>query len=91
MTSSEPSAPGPITVLRLGHRRGRDPRISTHVGLVARAFGANRFLLAGEPDVDVLSNLREVSKRFGGELKGVFSLHFNGSGCGRFQSSDNVQ
>ena len=66
MTSSEPSAPGPITVLRLGHRRGRDPRISTHVGLVARAFGANRFLLAGEPDVDVLSNLREVSKRFGG-------------------------
>ena len=66
MTSSEPSAPAPIAVVRLGHRRGRDPRISTHVGLVARAFGADRFLLAGESDEDVLSNLREVSKRFGG-------------------------
>ena len=69
MTSSGQSTPGPITVLRLGHRRGRDPRISTHVGLVARAFGAQRFLLAGEADNDVLSNLREVSERFGGEFE----------------------
>ncbi len=69
MTGSEPSAPARITVLRLGHRIGRDPRISTHVGLVARAFGAERFLLAGEADKDVLSNLREVSKRFGGEFE----------------------
>ena len=56
-------------MLRLGHRRGRDPRISTHVGLVARAFGAERFLLAGETDDDLLSNLREVSERFGGEFE----------------------
>ncbi|HIG03532.1 MAG TPA: tRNA (cytidine(56)-2'-O)-methyltransferase, partial [Candidatus Poseidoniales archaeon] len=27
-----------IAVLRLGHRLGRDPRITTHLGLVARTF-----------------------------------------------------
>ena len=30
-----------ISVLRLGHRLVRDDRVSTHVGLVARAFGAS--------------------------------------------------
>ena len=29
-----------ITVLRIGHRPERDKRITTHVALVARAFGA---------------------------------------------------
>ena len=31
-----------IIVLRLGYRIGRDPRITTHLGLVARAFGATK-------------------------------------------------
>jgi tRNA (cytidine56-2'-O)-methyltransferase len=30
-----------ITVLRLSHRVGRDERVTTHVGLTARAFGAS--------------------------------------------------
>jgi tRNA (cytidine56-2'-O)-methyltransferase len=34
-----------ITVLRIGHRLGRDKRITTHVALVARAFGANKILV----------------------------------------------
>ncbi|TLZ95287.1 MAG: tRNA (cytidine(56)-2'-O)-methyltransferase, partial [Methanobacteriota archaeon] len=29
-----------ITVLRLGHRPARDKRVTTHVALTARAFGA---------------------------------------------------
>ena len=38
----------PISVLRLGHRRERDKRITSHLGLTARAFGANEVILAGE-------------------------------------------
>ena len=34
-----------VTVLRIGHRPERDKRITTHVALVARAFGAERILV----------------------------------------------
>ena len=37
-----------LDILRLGYRRGRDPRITTHLALVGRALGADRFLLAGD-------------------------------------------
>ena len=33
-----------LDVLRLGYRNGRDPRITTHLALVARAMGADGFL-----------------------------------------------
>ena len=33
-----------VSVLRLGHRRDRDKRITSHLGLTARAFGANEIL-----------------------------------------------
>ena len=39
-----------IEVLRLGHRRGRDPRITTHLALVSRAMGVSKFLLSGDED-----------------------------------------
>ena len=55
-------------VLRLGYRRGRDPRITTHLALVARALGADGFLLAGDDDQEMFDNLNSVSERFGGEL-----------------------
>ncbi len=56
-----------ITVLRLGHRKGRDKRVSTHVGLVARAFGADEFLVATK-DEGLERTLNDVSTRFGGQL-----------------------
>jgi tRNA (cytidine56-2'-O)-methyltransferase len=34
-----------ITVLRIGHRPERDKRITTHVGLVSRAFSAEKMLV----------------------------------------------
>ncbi|PSP47219.1 tRNA (cytidine(56)-2'-O)-methyltransferase [Halobacteriales archaeon QH_7_69_31] len=37
-----------VVVLRLGHRPGRDERMTTHVGLTARALGADRVVIAGE-------------------------------------------
>ena len=40
----------PFNVLRLGYRKGRDPRITTHLALVSRALGGTRFLLAGDQD-----------------------------------------
>tara|TARA_B110000444_G_scaffold234065_1_gene244079 strand:- start:24932 stop:25468 length:537 start_codon:yes stop_codon:yes gene_type:complete len=57
-----------VDVLRLGYRRGRDPRITTHLALVARALGADGFLLAGDDDQEMFDNLNSVSTRFGGEL-----------------------
>ena len=57
-----------LDVLRLGYRMGRDPRITTHLALVARALGADGFLLAGDEDVGMFKNLESVSDRFGGVL-----------------------
>ena len=66
-----------LDVLRLGYRRGRDPRITTHLALVARAMGADSFLLAGDEDKEMFENLNSVSDRFGGHLK---TEHVSGMG-----------
>ncbi len=57
-----------IYVLRIGHRPGRDKRITTHVGLVARAFGAHGFILGDVVDDNVIKSLRKVLDRWGGEM-----------------------
>jgi len=57
-----------LDVLRLGYRKGRDPRITTHLALVSRAFGASGFLLSGDTDDELFENLDSVSNRFGGSL-----------------------
>ena len=54
-----------IEVLRLGHRLGRDPRITTHLALVSRAMGACSFVLAGDEDEKLFSNIHSVNERFG--------------------------
>jgi tRNA (cytidine56-2'-O)-methyltransferase len=54
-----------VTVLRLGHRLVRDERISTHIGLVSRAFGARRLVLTGADDHTV-DSIRRVGDRWGG-------------------------
>ncbi len=58
----------PFNVLRLGYRKGRDPRITTHLALVSRALGGTRFLLAGDEDNDLFENVGSVNERFGGEM-----------------------
>ena len=58
-----------LDVLRLGYRNGRDPRITTHLALVARAMGADGFLLSGDEDKEMFKNLNSVSNRFGGSLQ----------------------
>ena len=57
-----------LTVVRLGHRHDRDARITTHIGLVARAWGADRLLIGGDRDSGVLETVRDVNRRFGGSM-----------------------
>ena len=70
--SSEPvtDSPSPrLSVLRLGHRRERDKRITSHLGLTARAFGADEVILAGEEDPSALETWNSVTERFGGDFE----------------------
>ncbi len=57
-----------ITVLRLGHRIARDKRITTHVALVARAFGADKIIIETE-DKQIDKNIRSICERFGGNFE----------------------
>jgi len=57
-----------ISVLRLGHRRKRDARLSTHCGLVARALGADSIIYSGEKDNKLLDSVRKVSRNWGGKF-----------------------
>ena len=57
-----------VTVLRIGHRAGRDPRLSTHLALAARAFGAERMLLH-PPDPDLARRIAAVVDGWGGAFE----------------------
>jgi tRNA (cytidine56-2'-O)-methyltransferase len=56
-----------VAVLRLGHRPGRDDRMTTHIGLTARALGADQVLLVGGT-TDPAETIRSVAGRFGGRF-----------------------
>jgi len=57
-----------ITVLRIGHRISRDKRITTHVALVARAFGADKILIDTK-DKNIEKTISSTVKRFGGNFE----------------------
>jgi tRNA (cytidine56-2'-O)-methyltransferase len=54
-----------VCVLRLGHRPGRDNRMTTHVGLTARALGADRVVIAGDAS-NSRDTIEDITDRFGG-------------------------
>ncbi|WP_254543799.1 tRNA (cytidine(56)-2'-O)-methyltransferase [Halomarina pelagica] len=54
-----------VAVLRLGHRPGRDNRMTTHVGLTARALGADRVVLTGNA-TQSRETIEDITARFGG-------------------------
>jgi len=54
-----------VTVLRLGHRFCRDARLSTHLALTARAFGADEIVFDVR-DPDVWESVSEVNSSWGG-------------------------
>ena len=58
-----------VAVLRIGHRPERDQRVTTHVGLAARALGARGMYLAAN-DHGVITSIEDVADRWGGEFFG---------------------
>jgi len=58
-----------IYVLRLSHRRERDKRVTTHVLLTARAFGARGAFYSGDEDPDMEEKIRDVVARWGGAFE----------------------
>jgi tRNA (cytidine56-2'-O)-methyltransferase len=57
-----------VAVLRYGHRPGRDDRMTTHVGLTARALGTDRVIFpdnAGQSEETV----EDITERFGGPFE----------------------
>ena len=54
-----------VTVLRLGHRPGRDERMTTHVGLTARALGADRVVLTDDAE-SRRESIEQITDQFGG-------------------------
>ncbi|MCX6814039.1 MAG: tRNA (cytidine(56)-2'-O)-methyltransferase [Candidatus Aenigmarchaeota archaeon] len=58
-----------ICVLRLGHRIERDKRLSTHCGLVARAFGAQKLVYTGQKDSGLEESINSVTNGWGGPFQ----------------------
>jgi tRNA (cytidine56-2'-O)-methyltransferase len=56
-----------VVILRIGHRPERDQRVTTHVGLTARALGADGMYLAAS-DKGVVQSIADVVERWGGEF-----------------------
>ena len=54
-----------VAVLRYGHRPGRDDRMTTHVGLTARALGADRVILPDNAS-QAMETVADITDRFGG-------------------------
>jgi len=57
----------PVWVLRMGHRPERDKRVTTHVALLSRAFGA-RGIDIDRRDEKLEGGIRSVVERFGGDF-----------------------
>jgi len=62
-----------IHVLRLGHRLPRDERITTHVALVARAFGADEITYAGQKDGSFEDSVKRITENWGGKFPVSYS------------------
>ncbi len=65
-----------IFILRIGHRQKRDERLSTHCGLIARAFGADGIIYSGEQDSNLLNSLEKAVKNWGGKFKVIYEKNF---------------
>ena len=57
-----------VVVVRYGHRPGRDDRMTTHVGLTARALGADRVIVPDNATQSV-ETVRDITDRFGGPFE----------------------
>ena len=70
-----------IMVLRLGHRLPRDERMTTHVCLTARAFGASGAIYSGQKDNSLEGSVERIVGKWGGE----FSMEYEGKPIQRIE------
>ncbi|KAB1196596.1 MULTISPECIES: tRNA (cytidine(56)-2'-O)-methyltransferase [Haloferax] len=66
-----------VAVLRYGHRPGRDDRMTTHVGLTARALGADRVIFPDNAGQS-LETVEDITGRFGGPFTVELTEALNG-------------
>ncbi|MGI0008900.1 MAG: tRNA (cytidine(56)-2'-O)-methyltransferase [Nitrosopumilaceae archaeon] len=57
-----------IEVLRIGQRLVRDDRVTTHVALVSRAFGASKILMQ-EVNPEIKKTVSDVNRTWGGNFE----------------------
>ena len=57
-----------IEVLRIGQRLVRDDRVTTHVALVSRAFGASKILMQ-EVNPEIKKTISDVNRMWGGTFE----------------------
>ena len=57
-----------IEVLRIGQRVVRDDRVTTHVALVARSFGAQKIYM-NEVNSEIEKTISNINKTWGGNFK----------------------
>jgi tRNA (cytidine56-2'-O)-methyltransferase len=57
-----------IEILRIGQRLVRDDRVTTHVALVSRAFGASKILMY-DANPEIKETISKVNKIWGGIFK----------------------
>lgn len=57
-----------IEILRLGHRIARDKRVTTHLALVGRAFGASSMVIT-KKNSGIEKTIEKVNRKFGGDFK----------------------
>ncbi|MBN1169791.1 tRNA (cytidine(56)-2'-O)-methyltransferase [Candidatus Micrarchaeota archaeon] len=65
-----------IHILRLSHRLPRDERISTHVALVARAFGADGMTYTGQHDSGLEDSIKRICNNWGGKFSVSYEKSF---------------
>ncbi|NYZ76744.1 tRNA (cytidine(56)-2'-O)-methyltransferase [Candidatus Micrarchaeota archaeon] len=65
-----------IFVLRLGHRLPRDERITTHVALVSRAFGADGIIYSGQHDGSLEKTVESIAGNWGGRFAISYEKNF---------------
>ncbi len=70
-----------IMVLRLGHRLPRDERVTTHVCLTSRAFGAEGVIYSGQKDNSLEASVKRISDNWGGK----FSIDYEAKPIARIE------
>ena len=68
-----------VTVLRLGHRPMRDKRLSTHVLLAARAFGADGAIYSGTEDPRLEESVAKIVDEWGGGFTVQYTESWRGT------------